>query len=420
MALTLRPYQERSVEKLAGWGNGILGHDPGLGKTPITIRTLSRLGCERVLVVTTNSSVINWRREFQRWGPPSITPTVIPYSAVSHGAAEAKQALKAPARYDAVVFDEAHALKSAKSKRTQRCYGIDYFGRVVIDRATRRFSLSGTIAPNHYGDLWTHLMVYRPHVMREKGLDDYEAFLRRFCTTRETMYGLQVLGGRNVPELRELLKPVYHRYSQRRVLKDLPPLTVDTFPLQVSASQRKEAESLLAAAVPHVTADTLHTLALSSERRALGLLKAPAVAEFVIDELENVAEKLILFAHHREVIDFLADRLQVYAPSVVYGGQTETTRQLAIDTFQTDPNCRVFIGQISTAGEAITLTAAHHVVFAESSWVAAENYQALKRAHRITQEHPVLVRFLTLDGTLDDAIGRVVARKTQMTADLFD
>jgi hypothetical protein len=81
---------------------------------------------------------------------------------------------------------------------------------------------------------------------------------------------------------------------------------------------------------------------------------------------------------------------------------------------------RVFLGQITACGEALNITAANQVLFAEASWSPADNYQAACRAHRIGMGDKLVVRFLSVPKTMDRLIQRALARKTQELSDLFD
>lgn len=104
---------------------------------------------------------------------------------------------------------------------------------------------------------------------------------------------------------------------------------------------------------------------------------------------------------------------------IVTGETSAAERERAIDRFQNDPSCCVFIGQIQAAGTGITLTASSDVLFAESSWVPADNQQAAMRVHRIGQKNACMVRFATLANSIDERIQAVVARKTSDIAQLF-
>src|SRR5262249_31141998 len=96
------------------------------------------------------------------------------------------------------------------------------------------------------------------------------------------------------------------------------------------------------------------------------------------------------------------------------GGVAPGARQGIIDTFQNDPNCRFFVGQITAAGSSLNIQAASNVVFVEARWVPGENEQAIARVYRQGQSSPVYVRYVYLPGSIDEAVNRVIARKMAM------
>jgi SWI/SNF-related matrix-associated actin-dependent regulator 1 of chromatin subfamily A len=91
-----------------------------------------------------------------------------------------------------------------------------------------------------------------------------------------------------------------------------------------------------------------------------------------------------------------------------------------VDRFQNDPKCRVFVGNIQSAGTSITLTAAHQVLFVEQSFVPGDMAQAAMRCHRIGQTKPVTVRFVGLANSIDQFIAEMIRRKTAEIGALMD
>jgi SWI/SNF-related matrix-associated actin-dependent regulator 1 of chromatin subfamily A len=158
----------------------------------------------------------------------------------------------------------------------------------------------------------------------------------------------------------------------------------------------------------------------SAIRRLYGLAKVPLIARQVEDELEQGQDKVVIFAWHREVITQLAQRLAKYNPVVVMGGTSPSARVEAVDRFQNARNVRVFIGNILSAGTSITLTAANRLIFAEYSWVPADNEQATLRILRIGQGRPCRVSYASLAGSLDEAITSVYQRKAALLAAVFE
>jgi SWI/SNF-related matrix-associated actin-dependent regulator 1 of chromatin subfamily A len=156
---------------------------------------------------------------------------------------------------------------------------------------------------------------------------------------------------------------------------------------------------------------------LSIARHQTALATVPLVVEYVTQVLEGSPQKIVIFAHHRDVISNLEAALYKYHPTILVGGMSPHDRQASIDVFQFDPSCQVFIGNIQAAGVGITLApASAHCVFAELSWVPAEMSQCEDRLYRIGTLDSVLVQHVVLEGSLDAMMAKVLIKK-QVTLD---
>ena len=127
----------------------------------------------------------------------------------------------------------------------------------------------------------------------------------------------------------------------------------------------------------------------------------------------------MLFAHHHDVIE------QIIAPFgdaavKLTGEDTAVERQAAVDRFQTDPGCTLFVGSITAAGLGLTLTASSHVVFAELDWVPGNMRQAEDRCHRIGQRDSVLVQYIVMEGSLDAQIAQQLVEKEEIIEQALD
>jgi hypothetical protein len=149
---------------------------------------------------------------------------------------------------------------------------------------------------------------------------------------------------------------------------------------------------------------------MSEVRRKIAVAKIPVAIEWIGDAIDQVG-KLVVFAHHREVIDQIVAAFPEANPVKVYGEVSMKDRQAGVDRFQTDPACKLFVGSIFAAGVGITLTAAHTVGFVELDWVPANVTQAEDRCHRIGQTWPVEVYHLVLDGSLDARFVELLIKK---------
>ena len=135
--------------------------------------------------------------------------------------------------------------------------------------------------------------------------------------------------------------------------------------------------------------------------------------------LEN-GDKLVIMAHHHDVIDQLAEALAEFGAVKFDGRMSLKDRDASVGRFQTENGVRVFVGGIQAAGVGITLTAASHVVFAELDWVPGNLAQAEDRCHRIGQTDSVLVQHLVLDGSLDARMAQIIVEKMDVITAAID
>ena len=158
---------------------------------------------------------------------------------------------------------------------------------------------------------------------------------------------------------------------------------------------------------------------MSEVRHETALLKVKDVISHVKDLMDSV-DKVVVMAHHHDVIDELEAGLSEFNPVSLTGRDNQTHRQNAVDRFQTDPKCRLFIGSIQASGVGITLTAASTVVFAELDWVAGNLSQAEDRCHRIGQTDSVLVQHIVIDGSIDARMAQTVIAKQKVSDRALD
>lgn len=418
------PHQQFAADWVFSNPRCLLADQMGLGKTGSSILGLKRAGTQRILVVCPAVARRNWVREFSIWWPGKLAvpledgASTSDFGAflgltddgvftVSYSLASTTQFIAAIYRWkpDAIVFDEAHALKNPESKRTAYLYGAKH---ALANAARRVVSLTGTPMPNHAGELYPHFRALAPHLIADT--PSYEAFLSKYCDVVPTAYGQKVLGSRLKEQLAHKLSTFMLRREAKDVL-DLPPLVWAT---RLVDAERHGADpgdvgDQEAARIMLEEAEEFSTI-----RRLTGEIKAPVIAGMAVDAINTGAlKKLVLFGHHRSVLNKMQDVFdRAGIGSVVVSG--ETTPKLSdarIQMFRDVEGCKVFIGQLDACSTAINLQAARHLWFCECSWVPGTNDQASKRIHRIGQNEPCFITVFSLADSLDQAINRVVARK---------
>jgi SWI/SNF-related matrix-associated actin-dependent regulator of chromatin subfamily A-like protein 1 len=440
-----RPYQETGAAFLTQRNNALLGDDAGLGKTRTAIMAMDRLGLQRRLVICPAVARLVWPEEIKRWSTSQdpvfvVTPgkrlglsrlpdrltLVVAFDTISQSKDTEIMGRLRSIAWDVLIIDEGHRLAHSGSNRTTRIYGnrLDRKGALTED-IPRVWVLTGTPTPNHAGELYPHARALFPETISNgagRPMEEHE-FVERFCRYRDTTWGRAITGSKNQSDLRQRLGPWVMRRRKQDVLQELPSLNFVSVP--VPAAKLIPPPGL--ASVPsHLDGDELlaylaaHTTGLSSLRRHIGMVKLDASIEWITDTLEGGVRKLVVFAHHKELINHIMGALAEYNPVVITGDTSERQRHDAIIRFQNTLETRVFVGQIDACGVAITLTAAHDVVFVECSWVPGANYQAASRCHRLGQHDGVLARMLYVPGTLDERIIRTFQRKANETAELWD
>lgn len=416
------PYQEIGVNFLTSRRTACLWDDPGLGKTFQTILGIIQNKFKNVLIICPASVRLVWTDEFNKMGIPStviLRNTQLPKSGVIicsyDGAAGALYSKLMSQKYDLVVLDEGHYLKGNKSKRTRRIFGEKFDRKdCIAGNSENVWSLTGTPMPNNPAELYPTLRALFPdaiaHFRTELPLT-YWQFVGRYCKTIDNGFGIQIIGGKNLDKLRDALRGRIMRRKKSMVLKDLPEMRYEKLPVQANLrgldpDELETIKKCLDAENPLAELKKMDTH-VASIRRITGMSKVKPVIDWVKD---SNLDKIVLFAHHKDVIRELAENLDSCV--VVDGSCTQDQRRDAVEAFQ-NGDAKVFIGQIHAAGTGLTLTAASTMVFVEYDWVPANNKQASDRIHRIGQEDSCLVYFATVPDSIDDQIMDVVKRKLE-------
>lgn len=389
---TLRPFQAEDVKTLKAMPYALIGHQQGLGKTIITSQII-RVG---TTIVCPSSVMLNWEKELRVWRPDLKTQVIrsskedlLPDTEViivSYGLL-VRMADKLPACFT-LVGDESHNLKNRQAKRSQ------VFAQFA-KHADNVYLLSGTPMPNRTKELWTQLRILRATDM------SFSAFTKRYSGAHQGHFGWFDDGATNLEELRdEIMSKVMVRRLKADVLKELPPVTHQIIEVEHPLTKK---ERDLAEAIREHGPDAILSIPfeeMSTYRRLTGERKMGDVIEHVRGLLES-GEKVVLMAHHRDIIDNYCESLAEFNPVKITGDTSPDARQAAVDTFQEDDQCRLFVGNIIAAGVGITLTASSQVVLGEIDWVPGNLDQAIDRVHRIGQTEAVVAQYIVTRDGLD-------------------
>ena len=448
----LYPFQVTGAHWLAVRRHAILADEMGVGKSAQAIGACDLIEAKRVLVICPPIARENWRREFDQWQCirrstgaiwgsrvfPDTDVTVVGFSSLT--SLPAMRYLLASKRFDVLIIDEGHLLKNDVAGRSRSVYGKDFVcSHGLASLCDRKWILSGTLMPNHPGELWTHCHALFPEVARDPNepgkLMTYPRWTKRYCTTKR---GSEKIVGGNADTRAELvarIKPYVLRRTKAQVYPDMPSLRVSQVVLRPDSlppmpAEIAEAEAVVAGAYAKMskgqTEDAIRALKavdemhLASLRKWTGVAKAQAVAELIAYELKHGLKKIALFVNHRDVFTILQAGIpgSVAIHGGVKNGDKPGQRQYLIDAFQGkiagfDPP--VILVHTEIASTAISLTAANEVGLVEQTWVQKDTDQAIARCWRNGQTRPVSARVFSLAGSSDEAVGATLARKARET-----
>lgn len=371
--MTLYPYQQQCVEFHLQHQYSLDFCSPGLGKTRIALETARQAGGKVAVFGPTFLERV-WMDETAEIGGPRIT--YFPYSMLHKVPVEQLEG------YSFWVAEEVHYCKSPGSRRTEAFYNLlkklqpQYF-----------LGLTGTPIRNRIPDLWTLLAFCNVNPQNTSGLklgppfDRYHGFARHFCNVKKmkiaghTVTKYLDLKDGMLPELKALLKDKMIKFTVEEVLKDLPELTRKHvhMPLAPTPKLQETFDAYMAGAKidPRAKADSAY-------------LKSPATVEYCLGLILGGSGPLVIFTDHVES----AKHISVNIPGAVMitGATPMHVRQEAVEQFQAGKH-KALVATIGAMSVGVTLTAARHVVFNDSSWVPSDNVQAEKRIHRIGQKN---------------------------------
>ncbi|CAJ1403679.1 unnamed protein product [Effrenium voratum] len=428
----LMPYQLEGVEfGLSRNGRVLLADDMGLGKTLQALALARQFPEWPVLVVCPSSLRWVWKEQAISWFSETLRPEevqviqkgsdqlcpkaqmwIISYNLLASDAKKGRFQRRPNGQpHGLVIADESHNIKDWSAARTKVLVPL-------LRQASRAVLLSGTPIRNAPDELHPQLCALMP----ELNLRIAE-FRSRYCLQQLQNFGgrqvNRVVGSRCAAELNFLLtSTVMIRRLKQDVLSQLPSKRRQRIPLQVGDSKMKEISSSREAEGMGEGAPNLF--------QKIAQAKLPAVKEYISEVLDRVNEKIIIFAHHQNMMDeiaaVLSKQLSKGHSFVRIDGHTaQAKRPEMVQKFQEDCNCRIALLSITACGEGITLTAASLVIFAELYWVPGAVEQAEARAHRLGSSHSkVVVEFLVVPDSADERIYKRLEQKKQDTSHVLD
>ena len=144
--------------------------------------------------------------------------------------------------------------------------------------------------------------------------------------------------------------------------------------------------------------------------------------ELVREITENISDhKALVFSQFLGMLALIRERLEEMGVKYQYfdGSTSAIDRQVAIDGFQNDEECRVFLISLKAGGVGLNLTAADYVYIVDPWWNPAVEQQAIDRTHRIGQTKNIFAYRMICKDTVEDKILKLQDKKKALAADLI-
>jgi SNF2 family DNA or RNA helicase len=153
--------------------------------------------------------------------------------------------------------------------------------------------------------------------------------------------------------------------------------------------------------------------------------KMRAVLGIIGSTLTVPNKKTLVFSAFTQVLNLVDVAMrQAKAPFtwVQIDGTVKSTveRKKLINTFQTEPDCRVMLINYRCGSVGLNLVQATEVIKVDPWWNPSTHLQAEKRAHRIGQTQPVTVHNIYIVNTVEDRILKIQKHKSALARFMMD
>ncbi|MCH9648227.1 MAG: DEAD/DEAH box helicase [Deltaproteobacteria bacterium] len=448
----LRDYQKSGLGWLHflrtfGFG-GCLADDMGLGKT---VQVLALLESRRQgrhskatpekerpavsLVVVPKSLVFNWINEAQRFTP---LVRVLDYTGpkrrhlrdafddfdvviTTYGTLRRDVAFLKEQNFDYAILDEAQAMKNAKSATAKAC-------RLL--QAQHRLALTGTPIENHLGELRSILDFLNPGLFGPGGGSEQLRGVGKDALNED---------GSPHPRLALIagaIKPFILRRTKAQVATDLPDKVQQPIYCDLLPQQRKDYDQLrrhyqqllldkvakqglgrskiqVLEALLRLRQAACHPGLMDPTRREEDSAKL-AVLLSQLEEVIGAGHKSLVFSQFTSMLSIVRSRLDARGIAYEYLDGRTRKREMRIQRFQEDPECKVFLISLKAGGVGLNLTAAEYVFLLDPWWNPAVEAQAIDRTHRIGQTQTVFAYSLISRDTVEEKVLQLQQSKREL------
>ena len=329
-----------------------------------------------------------------------------------------------------LAIDESTTIKTPTASRTKNAIKISKLAKI------RRIMTGSPVTKNPL-DVYAQLEFLSPNITRQ----NYWAFKSRYAVMVRRNFGTRstnlVVGFQRLPELNTIIDQYSYRVLKEDCL-DLPEKIYTTRTISLTSEQVKAYEEMRRFNITEMDGKTMTSL---STLAALIRLHQITCGHVTFDDgdtkeiksnrmnellniLEEVDGKVIIWANYRfdikKIQQTLSEKFGSDSVATYYGDTKDRDRQDIVEKFQDkNSSLKYFVGNPSTGGYGLTLTAAHTVVYYSNSYDLEKRMQSEDRAHRIGQVNKVTYVDMIAEGTVDEKIVRSLRSKIDIASEVM-
>jgi SNF2 family DNA or RNA helicase len=329
-----------------------------------------------------------------------------------------------------MAVDESTTIKNPDAKRSKHICSLGQYAKY-------KRILTGSPVTKSPLDL------YKQCEFLGEGLLDftsYYAFRTRYAILKTMNFGSHSakvpVGYKNLQELSDKIAVFSDRVLKEDCL-DLPDYTYQKRIIQLSKEQQKIYDQMKNVALAQMdgklmTTSTALVQLMRLQQITCGHFKADDGTLKIIknervnalmDILEEVEGKAIIWAHWRHDIDSIVKAIEKEYPGSVmtyYGSTSTEDRAKAIKEIQ-DPKSKVrfLVGTPQTGGYGITLTEANVMIYYSNGYDLEKRTQSEARINRIGQKRKMTYIDIICEKTVDERIVKALRKKINIASEVM-
>ena len=419
----LKEYQQSDVRLMQRLKHCLNANPMGLGKTVEAIKALEVMEAESVCIVVPKIIRQQWVDQIKYWWGRDAEIYekqvaleagkiyVINYDKLRNEKILAKFRRF---RWDVLVLDEVHKIKSRESKQSIA---------VKLIPSARRIALSGTPILRYVDDLWSILNF----LGEEYSGKSYWAFAEYFCEIEKTPWGNKIVGTTDDPYRQAMLKQLLSLFMIRHESIEVAyGKTQETVRLPMTKAQRdlyRKERQLLLDQLPEnctISNGAVLTMRLRQTTSWPGLFLEDEPGpkfEWILEQCENNPnEQFVVFTVFEQTASALSQWLfnkAIRAVSIT--GKKKAHENELSKMYFLKGKAQVLIGTIGAMGQGYDELqhVSRTVIFIDRDWSPEIMNQAEERLHRMGQKQLVRVYYLECQGSFDQSVGRINSNKSE-------